>query len=76
MRLDVSVCKSLKVGSNASEGMNLLSRPKQAGKEQKLSSSVSLYRVPGKGVAQTKGMSSYLKTHINVTHLPNSKKSD
>ena len=36
--------------------MDLLARQGQAGKEQKLPSSMSSYRIPGEGVTQTKGV--------------------
>lgn len=44
--------------------MGLLARPEQTGKVQKLPSSMSLYRLPGKGVTHIKGVSSSLKTWI------------
>ena len=44
------------VGSNASEGLDLLARGEQTGKEQKLPSFMSLYRLPAEGMAQIKGM--------------------
>lgn len=51
------------IGSNASEGIDLLVRQrgeKKATKKQKLPSSMSLDRLPA-GVAQAKGVSSPLK---------------
>jgi hypothetical protein len=39
------------VGSNASKGMDLLTRQEQAGKMQNLSSFMSLYRLPRESVA-------------------------
>ena len=48
------------VDSNASGEIDVPARQGQAGKEQKLSSSTSLCRLPG-GVTQIKGVSSYLK---------------
>ena len=51
-RLVISICSNPKeVGSNAREGMDLLARIEQAGKEQKLPSSMSLYRRPAEGMA-------------------------
>lgn len=52
-----------KVGSNASDGMDLLARQEQAGKEQNLSSK-SLYRLPAEGTAQIKDVSSHLKIQM------------
>ena len=49
------------VGSNASEEMGLKARSEQAGKEQKLPSPRSLYRLPAEGVAQIRGGSSASK---------------
>jgi hypothetical protein len=54
----------LEVGFNTSEGMGLLARQGQSGKEQKLPSSISLHRLLAEGVAQTKGVSSSLKIRI------------
>ena len=61
------VCKythtleSEEVGSNASKRMDLLSKRKQEGKEQKLLSSMPLRRLPAEGVAGIKSVSSHLK---------------
>jgi hypothetical protein len=44
------------VSSNTSEEMDLLARQKQASKEQRLPSSISLYRLPAESVDQTKGI--------------------
>ena len=44
-------------GSNATEGTDVLARWGQAGKELKLPSSLSLYRLPAEGLTQTKGVS-------------------
>lgn len=49
------------VGSNASEGLDLLARGEQTGKEQKLPSFMALDRLPAKDMAQIKGVSSHLK---------------
>lgn len=53
------ICSSVsagpgEVGSSVSKGMDVLKRQEQAGKEQKLLSSVSLYELPAEGVAQVK----------------------
>lgn len=50
-----------KIGSNDSERMNLLGNLGQASKGQKLPSFMSLYGLPAKGVAQTRGEFSQLK---------------
>jgi hypothetical protein len=49
------------VGSNASEGLDLLARGEQTGKEQKLPSFMSLYRLPAEGVPHIRGRFSQLK---------------
>ena len=58
MRLDVLaglqyILESEEVAYN--EGMDLLVRKEQAGKEKKLPSSMSLYRLLAEGVAQIRG---------------------
>jgi hypothetical protein len=52
--------------------MDLLPRQEQAGKEQKLSSSMNLYRLPA-GVAWIIGVSSCLKVQIKGEYLSTSK---
>lgn len=47
--------------SNASEGMVLLAMQEQAGKEQKLPSSMCLQRLPAEAVALIKEASSQIK---------------
>lgn len=49
------------VGSNPTEGMDVLARRGQAGKERKLPFPMSLHRLAGVGVARITGMSSHLK---------------
>lgn len=49
------------VVSNASEGIDLLQRQEQAGKEQNLPSSMSIYSLLEEGMAQIRGVSSHLK---------------
>lgn len=49
------------LGSNASEETDLLVRWENAGKEQKLSSCMPLYRVPAEGMDQIKGVPSHLR---------------
>jgi hypothetical protein len=49
------------IGWDASEGIDLLARPGQAGKEQDRPSSLSLYRLLAEGGAQIRGSSSHLK---------------
>jgi hypothetical protein len=44
------------VDSNASEEINVASRQEHTGKEQKLLSFMSLYKLPAEGMAQIKGM--------------------
>ena len=51
-QLVFSICWDPEVGSSGNEGMDLLARGGQAGKEQKLSS--PLYRLPAEGVTQTR----------------------
>ena len=41
--------------------LSLLSRQEREGQEQNPASSMSLYKMPSKSMAQTKGISSYLK---------------
>jgi hypothetical protein len=60
------------VGSNASERMSLQQEQGQSGKEQKLPSSMSLYRQPPESVAQIKGGSSHLKNSGLKVGLPTS----
>jgi hypothetical protein len=57
------------VDSNASGEIDVPARQGQAGKEQKLSSSTSLCRLPG-GVTQIKGVSSCRKIQISCVLLP------
>lgn len=47
--------------SNASEGIDVLARQRQADKQQNLASYMSLYRILAKDMAQIKGVSSYGK---------------
>ena len=61
------------VRSNASGGMDFLARQEQAGKEQKLSSSKALCRLPADGVARMEGVSSCLKIQSEGVYLPTSK---
>lgn len=49
-QLVFSVSLPEEVGSNASEGMDLLAIQKQADKDQKLPSSISFNRLPAEGV--------------------------
>jgi hypothetical protein len=59
------------IGSNANEGMDLLSRGKHTGKKLKLPSSMSLYRLP-EGLAQIRGGFSQLKwIKGDSSHLKN-----
>jgi hypothetical protein len=44
------VLKPREIGSNATEGMDLIARREQAGKEQKLPFSMSLFRLPVEGM--------------------------
>jgi hypothetical protein len=60
---------SEEIVSNDSEEMDLLARPEQTGKKQKLPSSMSLYRLLAEGAAQIKGMSFHLKIQIKDMHL-------
>lgn len=59
-------------GSNANEGMNVLTMSGQAGEEQELPSSMSLHQFPAGGMAHIKGMSSHLKIRIKVVCLSTS----
>ena len=52
--------------------MALLARQEQAGKEQKLSSSISVYRLPAGDVDKIIGVSSSLKIWIKGVCLPTS----
>lgn len=61
---------SQEAGPNASEGTDLLARQEQAGKEQRLPSSLALHRLPAEGVAQTKAVFSCLKILIKDLCLP------
>ena len=64
-QLVFSVCWNPKeAGSNASEGMDVLARQEQGEKEQKLPFSVSLYRLPAEGMAQTH--ITYVSLHIKI----------
>lgn len=58
------------VGSNASEGMDLLKRREQAGKEQSFLLLHHLYRLPADGMAQIKGGSSYFKVSKTLRGMP------
>jgi hypothetical protein len=46
--------------ANENEGMDVLARQRQSGKEQMLSHSMSLYRLPAEGMTQINNVSSYL----------------
>lgn len=65
-QLVFSRCWNPKVGSKASEGMGMLPRREQTGKEQVSFFHVSP-RLPAEGVAQMKGVSSHLKILIKST---------
>ena len=52
------------LGCNAGGRMELLVRLKQAGKEQKFSSSKSIYRIPAEGVAQIIGGFLHLRRFV------------
>jgi hypothetical protein len=55
-QLVFSICQNSKeVEFNASERMDFLARQEQAGKDQKVPSSMSFYRLPAEGMAQTIG---------------------
>lgn len=60
------------VDSNASEGMDLLVMPEQAGKYPQLPSSLSLYRLPKIGMAQIRSESYHLKSSGLKVCLPTS----
>lgn len=61
------------LGCNAHGGMDLLVRLNQAGKEQKVSSSKSICRLPAEGVAHIIGRSSHLRRFVLSLCLPTSK---
>jgi hypothetical protein len=52
------------VGSNASEGMDLIARQSKQAESKKFPSSMSLHRLPAEGVAQIKSLSSCLKIQM------------
>ena len=57
------------VGSNASEGMDVLARQGQAGKEPKLASSMSLCKPPAESVTQIKGVPQDLGQKLESSSL-------
>ena len=77
MRLDVSTglwWDPEEVGSNTSEGMHVLSRQGQTGKEQMFPFSMSIHKLPVEGITQIKGVYSFLKPGIMcVCSFPASK---
>jgi hypothetical protein len=60
-RLDVSADLSMLGSQCSGEGMVVLARRGQAGREQKLPSSMSFYRLPAGGRIHIKGVFSHLK---------------
>lgn len=53
--LSWSLVHPKEVGSNANERIDFLARGEQAGREQKLPSCMSLYRLPAEDMAQIRG---------------------
>lgn len=53
------------VGSNPSEGMDVLARRGQAGKERMFPFPMSLHTLAGEGVAHIEGVSSHLKVWMS-----------
>jgi hypothetical protein len=71
-QLVFNICWNAKdIGTNASEGMDMLARRGQAGKEEKLIAFKSLYRLPAEGMVQIESVSS--KVRIKGVYLFTSK---